>query len=431
MNYNDTLNYLFTRLPMFQRSGPAAYKNTLKNTLRLDELYGHPHKFFKTIHVAGTNGKGSVSHMLASVLQTAGYKTGLYTSPHLKDFRERIRVNGKMISEQFFIDWVEAYKINNEMWKIEPSFFELTVALAFDYFRDQKVDVAVIEVGLGGRLDSTNIISPEISLITNIGLDHTELLGDTIEKIAIEKAGIIKENIPVVIGTTQSQIKSVFEHIALEKHAHLVFADMEYKILYSLIGMDGKQVMAIEKDGQSIYPGLKLDLIGAYQKKNLSAVLKSVELLKEKGWNITEEAIYDGLQSTIKNTSLFGRWQVIGNNPLIICDTGHNEDGIKAVLEQILNTAYKKLHFIFGTVADKNPDKIVQLLPKNAFYYFTRADIPRAMNENELAKIATGFGLNGDYYSTVLEALEAAKNKASVNDLIFVGGSTFVVAEIL
>lgn len=431
MNYNDTLDYLFTRLPMFQRSGPAAYKNTLENTIRLDVFYGHPHKFFKTIHVAGTNGKGSVSHMLASVLQSAGYRTGLYTSPHLKDFRERIRINGEMISEQFVVDWVKKYKINNEMWKIEPSFFELTVALAFDYFRQQNVNIAVIEVGLGGRLDSTNIISPEVSIITNIGLDHVNLLGDTIEKIAIEKAGIIKENTPVVIGTTQSETKMVFEKIAVDNSAPVFFADAEYNVLYSMIGLDGKQIVAVENKGQTVYHGLKLDLTGAYQKKNLPAVLKSIEILKEKGWNITEESVYNGLQSTIKNTSLFGRWQVIGNNPLIICDTGHNEDGIKAVVEQIKNTPFKKLHFVFGTVADKNPVKILQLLPKDAVYYFTRADIPRAMNEQELAQKAAEFGLKGKSFSWVPDALKAAKNKASINDLIIVGGSTFVVAEIL
>lgn len=431
MNYNDTLDYLFTRLPMFQRSGPAAYKNTLENTIRLDELYNHPHKCFKTIHVAGTNGKGSVSHMLASVLQTAGYKTGLYTSPHLKDFRERIRINGKMIQEQEVGDWVENYKINNEMWKIDPSFFELTVAMAFDYFARQQVDIAVVEVGLGGRLDSTNIITPEVSIITNIGLDHTNLLGDTIDKIAVEKAGIIKENIPVVIGQTQPDIKSVFENIAEQRNAPLFFADSEYEILYTMMGLDGKQLFTAEKNGQAVYPGLKLDLTGTYQKKNLPAVLKAIDILNQNGCVIHEESVYKGLQATVANTSLLGRWQVVGNSPLIICDTGHNEDGIKAVVEQIMNTAYKKLHFIFGTVADKNPENILKLLPRNATYYFTRADIPRAMNEHELAQKAGGYGLSGDTYHTVMEALKAAKNKASVNDLIFVGGSTFVVAEIL
>jgi len=431
LNYSETLEILFTRLPMFQRSGPAAYKNNLENTLLLDEYYGHPHKCFKTIHIAGTNGKGSVSHMLASVLQSAGYKTGLYTSPHLKDFRERIRINGEMISERDVVEWVDKYRINSEVWKIEPSFFELTVAMAFDYFAENKVDIAVVEVGLGGRLDSTNIITPEVSIITNIGLDHTDLLGDTLQLIASEKAGIIKQKIPVVIGKSQKEIKAVFSAIAGSKNAPLYFADEEYKADYSMIGMDGKQVVSMEKNGQKKYPELKLDLTGIYQLENLPAVLKTFDILNEKGWNIGSDDIYDGLQSTIKRTSLRGRWEVIGNNPLIICDTGHNEDGMRKVVKQIENTAFQILHFIFGTVSDKNPEKILQILPKNALYYFTRADIPRAMNEKDLAKKAAETGLRGDSYSSVKDALNAAKSKASVNDLIFVGGSTFVVAEIL
>ncbi|MEZ5105079.1 MAG: folylpolyglutamate synthase/dihydrofolate synthase family protein [Draconibacterium sp.] len=431
MNYSDTLEYLFTRLPMFQRSGPVAYKNSLENTLRLDELYGHPHKCFKTIHVAGTNGKGSVSHMLASVLQSAGYKTGLYTSPHLKDFRERIRINGQVIPEQEVVDWVENYIINNEMWKIEPSFFELTVAMAFDYFAKQKVDVAVIEVGLGGRLDSTNIITPEVSVITNIGFDHTNLLGETLQLIAAEKAGIIKHEIPVVVGKTQPETKPVFDRMANEKNASIYFADSQYNAVYALMGMDGKQTVHLEKDNDDIFPGLKLDLTGIYQLENLPTVLKTLDVLKEREFSISEESIYEGLESTIKNTSLLGRWQVIGNNPLIVCDTGHNEDGIKMVVQQIKNTPFKTLHFIFGTVGDKDPERILRLLPKNAVYYFTRANIPRAMDEKELAKKAAEEQLNGNAYSSVVEALNSAKANAEVNDLIFVGGSTFVVAEIL
>ncbi len=431
MNYSETLDYLFTRLPMFQRSGPAAYKNNLENTLLLDDYYKHPHKYFKTIHVAGTNGKGSVSHMLASILQTAGYKTGLYTSPHLKDFRERIRINGEMISEQDVVDWVEKYRINNELWKIEPSFFELTVAMAFDYFATKNVDVAVIEVGLGGRLDSTNIITPEVSVITNIGLDHTNLLGNTLHQIAGEKAGIIKYKIPVVIGRTQEEIKGVFESVSAVKNAQVYFADQEYGVEYSLLGIDGKLSVSLKRDNKKVYPGLKLDLLGMYQLENLRTVLKTIDVLTDRGWNIQAEFIYEGLHSTVKRTSLRGRWEIIGNNPLIICDTGHNEDGIKLVLKQIKNTAFKTLHFIFGTVVDKNPDKILQLLPKNAIYYFTRADIPRAMNEKALAIKAKEFGLVGSHYATVSRALAEAKSKASVHDMIFVGGSTFVVAEIL
>ena len=416
---------------MFQRKGPAAYKSSLANTLKLDELYNHPHRRFSSIHVAGTNGKGSVSHMLASVLQAAGYKVGLYTSPHLKDFRERIRVNGEMMPKQEVVDWVDDFRINNRLWKIEPSFFELTVAMAFDYFTKQEVDIAIVEVGLGGRLDSTNIISPEISVITNIGLDHINLLGDTLEKIATEKAGIIKTNIPVVIGITQKEIAQVFIDIAKLKKTDIYFVDDEYSVEYAMLGLDGKQIVNVEKNGKHVYPDLKLDLNGLYQLKNLPAVLKSIDILNEKGWQITNQDIYEGLKTVAKNTGLLGRWQTVGNNPLIICDTGHNEDGIKAIVKQIESMAFKTLHIIFGTVADKNPEPILKLLPKYAKYYFARANIERAMNERVLAETAFEFGLKGQYYSSVSEAFENAQLSANINDFIFVGGSTFVVAEIL
>ena len=431
MNYSETIDFLFTRLPMFQRKGPAAYKNSLANTLKLDELYNHPHRKFKSIHVAGTNGKGSVSHMLTSVLQTAGYKTGLYTSPHLKDFRERIRVNGKIIPKQEVVDWVENFRVNNKLWKIEPSFFELTVAMAFDYFAQQQVDIAIIEVGLGGRLDSTNIISPEVSVITNISLDHTNLLGDTIEKIAVEKAGIIKSNIPVVIGTTQKETSPIFKKVAKQKGTQIYFADKEYSADYAMLGFDGMQIVNIEKNSKQIYPELKLDLKGLYQLKNLPAVLKSIDILNEKGWQISEQNIYIGLQAVSKNTGLLGRWQIIGNNPQIICDTGHNEDGIKAIVKQIENIAFKELHIIFGTVADKNPEPILKLLPKKAKYYFASANIERAMNERVLKELALNFGLKGDCYSSVSDAFKNAQLSADKHDLIFIGGSTFIVAEIL
>ena len=431
MNYAETIDFLFTQLPMFQRKGPAAYKSSLANTLKLDELYNHPHRRFKSIHVAGTNGKGSVSHMLASVLQAGGYKVGLYTSPHLKDFRERIRVNGEMMPKQEVVDWVDDFRINNRLWKIEPSFFELTVAMAFDYFTKQEVDIAIVEVGLGGRLDSTNIISPEISVITNIGLDHINLLGDTLEKIATEKAGIIKTNIPVVIGITQKEIAQVFIDIAKLKKTDIYFVDDEYSVEYAMLGLDGKQIVNVEKNGKHVYPDLKLDLNGLYQLKNLPAVLKSIDILNEKGWQITNQDIYEGLKTVAKNTGLLGRWQTVGNNPLIICDTGHNEDGIKAIVKQIESMAFKTLHIIFGTVADKNPEPILKLLPKYAKYYFARANIERAMNERVLAETAFEFGLKGQYYSSVSEAFENAQLSANINDFIFVGGSTFVVAEIL
>jgi len=431
LNYRETINYLFTQLPMFQRKGPAAYKNSLQNTLELDKCYDHPHRRFRTVHVAGTNGKGSVSHMLASVLQSAGYKTGLYTSPHLKDFRERIRIDGKMISCDEVVDWVKHFRINNALWKIKPSFFELTVAMAFDCFATNKVDIAIIETGLGGRLDSTNIISPEISVITNIGLDHTNLLGNSLQRIAEEKAGIIKENTPVVVGTTQKEITSVFEEISKVRNAPLFFADQKYVVEYAMLGMDGNQIVSVKKKGNTVYPELNLDQKGNYQLKNLAAVLKSIDVLRQKEWQISEQDVYNGLKSVIKNTGLSGRWQVMGNNPQIICDTGHNEDGIKSIVKQLQNTAFKKLHFIFGTVSDKNPDKILALLPKNAKYYFVKADIERAMNAMELQDRALGFNLIGEAFGSVNEALESAKQRADKSDLIFIGGSTFVVAEIL
>jgi len=431
VNYTETLAYLFEKLPMFHRIGQAAYKSSLDNTLRLDEIFGHPHQNYKTVHVAGTNGKGSVSHMLAAVLQSAGYKTGLYTSPHLKDFRERIKINGEMISEDDVIKWVEKYPIKNNLWEMEPSFFELTAAMAFDYFAKMKVDIAIIEVGLGGRLDSTNIITPEVSVITNIGLDHTDLLGETLEKIAIEKAGIIKKDIPAIIGTTQNETKQVFIDMAKIKKTPLIFADQKYVLSYSMFGLDGKQIMNFEKNNELVYPEIRLDLLGNYQQKNVPAVLKALDILIENGWKISTQNIYDGLRNTAKLTGLMGRWQIIGNNPLIVCDTAHNEDGIKMVVTQIKNTAYKTLHFVFGVVADKNQDAILQLLPKNAVYYFTKADIPRALDEKELAQKASGFGLKGLSYPSVIEAFMASKTNAHKSDLIFVGGSTFVVAEIL
>ena len=431
LNYKATLEYLFTRLPMYQRSGPAAYKNSLGNTLKLDELYAHPHRKFKAVHVAGTNGKGSVSHMLSSVMQAAGLKVGLYTSPHLKDFRERIRVNGEMMPQDAVVEWVDNYRTNNKLWKIEPSFFELTVAMAFDYFARQKVDIALIEVGLGGRLDSTNIITPELSIITNIGWDHTNLLGDTLEKIAFEKAGIIKENIPVVIGSRQVETETVFLQRAEEKMAPICFADCEFAVEYATLGMDGKQELRVLKNGRAVYPGLKVDLLGNYQHKNVPAVLKTVELLNKKGLRISDAALYEGLANVVSSSGLLGRWQILGSNPLVVCDTGHNEDGIRAVVQQIENMAYKKLHMIFGTVGDKDPEKVLALLPGNAVYYFAKADLARAMDATELAQRAVAFDLKGKVYSSVKKAFVAAKAAAEKNDLIFVGGSTFVVAEIL
>ena len=431
MNYSETLDYLFSRLPMYQRVGPAAYKNNLDTTLRLDSFYGNPHRHFKTIHIGGTNGKGSVAHMLAAIMQSAGYKTGLYTSPHLKDFRERIRVDGKMIPENEVVNWVENYKANNELWKIEPSFFELTVAMAFDSFATEKVDIAIVEVGLGGRLDSTNIITPEVSVITNIGKDHTALLGNSIELIAKEKSGIIKKEIPVVVGTTQRETTPVFTEKASEQQAPLFFADQEFSVSYAMNDFEGNQLLAVKKNGKQIYPQLKLDLKGTYQQKNLPAVLKTIELMQEKGWKITSENIVEALAATAQLTGLLGRWHVIGANPRIICDTAHNADGIKEIVGQIEATPFKQLHIVFGMVNDKDPENIVKFLPRQANYYFTKASIPRALDENELAIKAAKFGLKGKVFSEVQAAFSTAKTNAGKDDFIFVGGSTFVVSEIL
>jgi len=431
LKYSEILDYIYTKLPMFQRSGPAAYKNNLDNTILLDNYYGNPHRKFRSLHVTGTNGKGSVSHMLAAVFQKAGYKTGLYTSPHLKDFRERIRINGEMVPREFVVDWIDKFRMDNEQWKIEPSFFELTVIMAFDYFAREKVDMAIVEVGLGGRLDSTNIITPELSVITNIGLDHTSHLGETIEKIAFEKAGIIKPGVPVVIGTTQAETRPVFEKVASQKEADIYFADQEYSVPYSMRDLDGKQVMTVLQNGKNVYPQLKLDLMGLYQRKNLPAVLKSVELLRKRGWQISDEVLYEALANIMSVTGLQGRWQILGANPMIVCDTGHNFDGITEVMEQIKQTPYKKLHVVFGMVNDKDPDKVLGLLPSDAVYYFTKSSIPRALNENILTEMAAGFGLAGCCYPSVGEAFDAAKQNAAREDLIYVGGSTFVVAEIL
>lgn len=429
--YQETLDYLYSQLPMFHRIGAAAYKDNLDNTIRLDEMYNYPHHAFPTIHVAGTNGKGSVSHMLASVLQEAGYKTGLYTSPHLKDFRERIRVNGEMIAEQAVVQFTESFLAKNETEKLEPSFFELTVSMAFDYFRSMQVDVAVIEVGLGGRLDSTNVITPEVSVITNISFDHMALLGNTLPLIAAEKGGIIKPSVPVVIGETTSATKGVFEEIALQTQSPIVFADQFYEATYGMLTPDRKQSLNIRSQGKVVYPNLKLDLLGIYQRLNVPTVLKTIDLLNERGWNLSEETIRMGIANTIQNTGLMGRWQIIGHNPLTVCDTGHNPAGIQLVVEQINQTPWEKLHIVIGMVSDKDQREVLSLLPVNATYYFTKASIPRATEPEELATKAAPFGLKGNCYPFVHQALSAALANAGKNDLVFVGGSTFVVAEIL
>jgi dihydrofolate synthase/folylpolyglutamate synthase len=378
MNYIETIDYLFSHLPLFHRTGPAAYKANLDNTLALDDHFEHPHRKFKTVHVAGTNGKGSVSHMLAAVLQESGYKTGLFTSPHLVDFLERMRINGEMIEEGFVCDFVE--KNMDIIERLSPSFFELTTLMAFKYFAEMEVDIAVIETGMGGRLDSTNIITPLVSVITNIGLDHTQFLGGTLELIAAEKAGIIKEKIPVVIGEWQKETAGIFKTFANKNHSELRFASEKYHIHSTFLSPQRKQIMSVYSGEKLIYDKLSIDLLGIYQKKNVPTVLQTIECLGEAGIKISEESIYAGLQNTSKLTGLRGRWEEIGYNPLIICDTGHNAEGIAEVIKQLKTTPYKTLHFIFGMVNDKDSGIVLSLLPKNATYYFTKADIPRALD---------------------------------------------------
>ncbi len=431
MDYEKVLEYLQENLPFYQRKGPAAYKGNLDNTLTLDSLLGHPHKNFRTIHVAGTNGKGSVSHMMAAILQKAGFKTGLYTSPHLKDFRERIRVNGEKVPESFVTDFVRRFLEMNKTALLEPSFFELTVLMAFDYFAKEKVDIAVIEVGLGGRLDSTNIIQPELTVITNISLDHTALLGDTLGKIALEKAGIIKPSVPVIIGETHPQTSMIFEGKASENHAPILFADQELSAGYSMLSTDQKQLFNLKNKEGTLFENLKLDLLGKYQSKNICTLLCAVMELQKMGWKISEKDIRGGLENVTGLTGFSGRWQTIGANPRIICDTAHNEGGIREVVAQLNEIPYKKLHFIIGMVNDKDISGVLALLPKDAIYYFTKASIPRALAEHQLMQMATYFGLNGAAYEDVPSALNEAKMYADRDDLIFVGGSTFVVAEAL
>lgn len=430
-DYDQVINYLYEHLPFYQRSGPAAYKDNLDNTLALDKMYGHPHKRFRSVHVAGTNGKGSVSHMLASVLMEAGFKTGLYTSPHLKDFRERIRVNGGMIQQEFVVGFVNDFISRNRDGELEPSFFELTVMMAFEYFAKQKIDVAVIEVGLGGRLDSTNIITPALSVITNISYDHTALLGDTLGKIALEKAGIIKRSVPIVIGETHPETEVVFKGVANIKSAPIIFADKLYKTEYSAYTSDAKQLFTIRQSGGVAFEDLQLDLLGKYQVKNACTLLAAIKELQKAGWDIPESAIRKGLEQVTKNTGLMGRWQKLGSNPLIVCDTGHNESGIREIVSQLQLTPHKELHVVIGMVNDKDINAVLSLLPREAHYYFTKAAIPRALDENKLMKQAAYFNLKGTSFPTVQKAFDAARKNSNPDDLIIVTGSTFVVAEVL
>ena len=402
MTYEETIVYLYAQLPMFQRVGQAAYKADLSNITRICDLLDNPQNKFKSIHVAGTNGKGSVTHMLASVLQEAGYKVGIYCSPHLVDFRERVKINGQMISKQEVVDFVDQCK--DLFDEIKPSFFEYTTALAFHCFAKQKVDVAIVEVGLGGRLDSTNVITPQLSVITNIGLDHTNILGDTLEKIAVEKAGIIKKKVPVLIGEWQYETQNIFDEIASKNASKLIYA---------------KSV------------DILCDLNGVYQKKNIATAHTAIQLLKEMGWKIDDGAIESGFLKVAKNTAFMGRWQVLGSRPTIVCDTGHNKEGVEYVVKQLSGEKFDRLHIVWGAVKDKDQSKVLELLPKDAIYYFCAPSLERAMTAAELQALASTKSLQGKTYASVMEAFAEAKKAAKAADFVFVGGSTFVVAEVL
>ena len=425
MTYEAALEYLYSSLPMFTRIGAAAYKKDLHNSIALCDALGNPQQLFKSIHVAGTNGKGSTSHMLAAILQAAGYKTGLYTSPHIKDFGERIRVNGTMINQQFVIQFVGEHKALYE--RIEPSFFELTVAMAFDYFAKEQVDVAVIETGLGGRLDSTNIISPVLSVITNIGYDHMNLLGNTLKEIAHEKAGIIKANTPVVIGETLEETAPVFTQKAKSEKASITFAANKYRL--SRKPASGKYTAIHSGNKTSIE--LQPDLRGIYQERNIRTVLAAVDELVQLGFSVSKEHIQTGIANTRTLTGLRGRWDIISQHPTVIHDVAHNEDGLKMALLQ-LQQDYpgSKWHFVMGFVKDKDVPHVLGLFPKNCHYYFTQAHIPRALPANELQSLALSIGLQGEYYDHVNEAIYAAKEKAAPTDVVLVCGSFFVIAEI-
>ena len=405
MTYNETLKWLFAQLPMYQRVGQAAFKKDLKNTLAFAEVLDHPHLKFKSIHVAGTNGKGSTSHMLASILQEAGYKVGLYTSPHLKDFRERIKVNGQCIPKRKVSSLISKHKAFLEHQGL--SFFEMTVGMAFHYFAQEKVDIAVIEVGLGGRLDSTNIITPELSVITNIGFDHTAMLGNTLSEIAFEKGGIIKPFVPIVVGENQKEPLKVFSQIAKDRQAPIYFGFDYQGEIYETV------------------------LKGDYQTHNVKTVLKSIEVLNDQGWKITDENIKAGLSHVINNTGLMGRWQILSEEPLIIADIAHNKDGLSYTMKQLQSMTKDHLHMVLGVVNDKDIKAMLALLPKDATYYFCKPDVPRGLEEKILLQEAEKQGLKGQSYKSVKMALKAAKKQAKKQDIIYVGGSAFVVAEVV
>lgn len=428
MDYAQTVDYLFAKLPMYSRIGAAAYRKDLTNTWQLTDHMGNPERAFRSIHIAGTNGKGSTSHMLAAIFQEAGYKTGLYTSPHLKDFRERIRINGEMIPEAAVVDFVERIRPVSE--QMDPSFFEMSVVMAFDYFAREKVDIAIVEVGLGGRLDSTNIITPELSVITNIGYDHMNLLGDTLAAIAFEKAGIIKKGIPVVIGERHPETAPIFDQRAHEEGAPIQYAEAQRYVTDWKYDRHELVVEVAASPVASDVSFYRLDLAGIYQAKNLLTVLEAVHVMKRLGWKLEAKTVAHALSRVKKLTGLHGRWELIAERPDVVLDVAHNEDGIRQLVRQVEVTDHEELHIVIGMVKDKAIDTVLGLLPRQAKYYFTRAQIPRSLPEAELAVQAAVFGLRGHSYPTVAEAVAAARGRAKVRDLIVVCGSVFVVAEV-
>jgi dihydrofolate synthase/folylpolyglutamate synthase len=430
MTYKETLDYLYYQLPMFQRVGEKAFKKDLTNIVKLCKAIGNPYELYPKIHIAGTNGKGSTTHLLAALFQVKNLKVGVYTSPHYRDFRERIKINGEYISETEIVDFVARNKGHFD--EIKPSFFEITVAMAFEHFAQHEVDIAIIETGLGGRLDSTNVITPILSVITNISLDHQNFLGNTLPLIAGEKAGIIKQDIPVVIGETHEETSDVFIHKAIEMNASITFADA----FYSAVPLENngvKSTFEIRELGHHslIYNNLELDLAGNYQTKNLITAIHTTEVLQGLGWIFSDAEIIKAMKNVRSLTNMIGRWQMLNENPLTIADSGHNEDGVKQVVAQLSAMNHKELHFVLGMVHDKDQSKILKLLPKNALYYFCKPNIPRGLDASLLKEKAVEFGLIGEIYDSVNEALRSATEDATSEDLIFVGGSTFVVAEVV
>ena len=427
MNYQETCEYLYHQMPMFERQGASGYKEGLSNTHALDEHFGHPHQQFATIHVGGTNGKGSVSHTLAAILQQCGYTVGLYTSPHLVDFRERIRINGEMIPEEYVVDFVE--KERSFFEPLSPSFFEVTTAMAFKYFADKKIDIAVIEVGLGGRLDCTNIITPLVSVITNISFDHTQFLGDTLAKIASEKAGIIKRGVPVVIGETHEETRPVFEAKATEEGSNIVFADDKPEIKNATPIANGMMHYVTKHWG-----ALDGDLGGIYQEKNLNTVFAVINVLMKKGCltkdTLTKE-LADALSSVCRLTGLTGRWQVVSSSPYVVCDTGHNVGGWNYISQQLRQVSCQQMHIVFGMVDDKDINHVLDMLPKDAIFYFTQANTKRAINGTVVQTLAAEHGLKGTCYPSVYEAYKAARQAATPKDFIFIGGSSYLVGDFL